>query len=306
MELIGWDTPMPAGRGRGIAVGIKSSATTGLSYSTVRLLIDGSALVYAGTSDMGQGARTIFAQIAATELGTPLEDVSVSWATRRWCRTTSRPRPAVRPSSWATPSCAACRDIQAQVRSMAARPESVPESQIVVDRGVVSLPDGDVPIIDIVKAGLGKLGGELIGNGDVPQGGRTRPPARWQPGLLRVQLHRRGGLGGRRDRPHHHPQARHRRGHGQVAEPPAGGRPGRGRGHHGPGPHADGAHHPRRVGVHPQPRGHRLSHPHVHGPAAGDGERGRRERGRPRTLRRQGRQRGRPALGPVGRRLGCR
>ena len=38
----------------------------GLSYSLVRLLADGSAIVYCGTSDMGQGARTIFAQMSAT------------------------------------------------------------------------------------------------------------------------------------------------------------------------------------------------------------------------------------------------
>jgi CO/xanthine dehydrogenase Mo-binding subunit len=59
----------------------------------------------------------------------------------------------------------ACRDIQAQVRTMAAAAESVPESQIVVDQGVVSLPDGDLPIVDVVQAGLGRLGGELIGTG---------------------------------------------------------------------------------------------------------------------------------------------
>ena len=63
--------------GRGIAVGLKSGPTTGLSYATVRLLADGSVIVYAGTSDMGQGARTIFAQIAAQELGAPLDWVTV-------------------------------------------------------------------------------------------------------------------------------------------------------------------------------------------------------------------------------------
>jgi CO/xanthine dehydrogenase Mo-binding subunit len=165
MELIGWDTPLPSGHGRGIAVGIKSSATTGLSYSTVRLLDDGSALVYAGTSDMGQGARTIFAQIAATELGTPLENVSVimgDTAVVPYDQQTSASRSTV---FMGNAIMRACRDIQAQVASMAARLESVPESQIVVDRGIVSLPDGDAPITDIVKAGLGKLGGELIGNG---------------------------------------------------------------------------------------------------------------------------------------------
>ena len=131
----------------------------------MRLLVDGSVLVYAGTSDMGQGARTIFAQIAATEMGTPLEMVNVimgDTAVVPYDQQTSASRSTV---FMGNAIMRACRDIQAQVRTMAARAESVPESQIVVDRGVVSLPDGEVPIIDIVKAGLGKLGGELIGNG---------------------------------------------------------------------------------------------------------------------------------------------
>ena len=76
-EAVGWNSPLAPGRGRGIAVGIKSGATTGLSNSTVRLLADGSVIIYAGTSDMGQGARTIFAQLAAEALGAPLEKVSV-------------------------------------------------------------------------------------------------------------------------------------------------------------------------------------------------------------------------------------
>ncbi|HTS14172.1 MAG TPA: xanthine dehydrogenase family protein, partial [Candidatus Sulfotelmatobacter sp.] len=76
-DRLGWRTPAAPGRGRGIAVGLKEGPTTGLSYSIVRLLADGSVVVYAGTSDMGQGARTIFAQIAAQELGAPVEAVTV-------------------------------------------------------------------------------------------------------------------------------------------------------------------------------------------------------------------------------------
>ncbi|HUP82562.1 MAG TPA: molybdopterin cofactor-binding domain-containing protein, partial [Candidatus Limnocylindria bacterium] len=76
-ELAGWDKPAPEGRGRGFALGIKSGPTTGLSYSMVKLRADGSAVVYCGTQDIGQGARTIFAQIAAHELGIALDQVSV-------------------------------------------------------------------------------------------------------------------------------------------------------------------------------------------------------------------------------------
>lgn len=43
----------------------------------MRLLADGSVIVYVGTSDMGEGARTIFAQLAADALGAPLDKVQV-------------------------------------------------------------------------------------------------------------------------------------------------------------------------------------------------------------------------------------
>lgn len=165
MDTIGWHTPTPPGRGRGLAVGIKASATTGLSYATVRLLIDGSVLVFSGTSDMGQGARTILAQVAATELGAPLDAVTVvmgDTSIMPYDQQTSASRSTV---FMGNAVMAACRDIQSQVRTMAAAANSLPESQIVVGRGVVGLPDGDVPIIDVVTASLGKLGGEVIGNG---------------------------------------------------------------------------------------------------------------------------------------------
>src|SRR5437899_12886914 len=70
---IGWGTPIAKGRGRGLAVAIKASATTGASYSIVRLHWDGRATVMAGTTDMGQGARTVIAQVAAHELGVPVD-----------------------------------------------------------------------------------------------------------------------------------------------------------------------------------------------------------------------------------------
>jgi CO/xanthine dehydrogenase Mo-binding subunit len=166
-ELIGWDTPVLPGRGRGIAVGIKSGPTTGLSYSTVRLLADGSVVIYAGTSDMGQGARTVFAQIAAQELGAPLDWVTVvmgDTAIVPYDQQTSASRSTVLMGNSVL---TACRSIQAQIRTMAARLHGLDADQILVDRGVVRLPDRELPVVDVLKAGLGRLGGELVGNGEM-------------------------------------------------------------------------------------------------------------------------------------------
>ena len=167
-ELIGWGSPVPAGRGRGIAVGLKEGPTTGLSYSTVRLLADGSVVVYAGTSDMGQGARTIFAQIAANELGAPVEWVTVvmgDTAVVPYDQQTSASRSSVLMGNAVLN---ACRDVQRRLRSMAARFEGVDETGITVDAGVVSLPDGrQLPVRDVLVRGLGRLGGEVIGVGEM-------------------------------------------------------------------------------------------------------------------------------------------
>lgn len=167
-ELIRWHEPKPAGRGRGIAIGIKSGPTTGLSYATVRLLADGSAVVYAGTSDMGQGARTVLAQIVAHELGAPLDWVTVVMGDTivvPYDQQTSASRSTVLMGNAVL---AACREIQAKLRSMAARLHpGVDAASIVVDAGVVSLPDRVLPIVDVLKRGLGRLGGELVGNGEM-------------------------------------------------------------------------------------------------------------------------------------------
>jgi CO/xanthine dehydrogenase Mo-binding subunit len=166
-ELIGWGSPLPPGRGRGLAVGMKAGPTTGLSYSTIRLLADGSVIVYAGTSDMGQGARTVFAQIAATELGAPLEWITVvmgDTAVVPYDQQTSASRSTVLMGNAVL---RACRDVQAKLRAMAARLHGFDEAQIIVDRGVVRLPGRELPILDVLKPGLGRLGGELIGNGEM-------------------------------------------------------------------------------------------------------------------------------------------
>jgi CO/xanthine dehydrogenase Mo-binding subunit len=50
---------------------------------------------------------------------------------------------------------------------MASRLHGVDESEIVVDGGVVRLPDGELSIVDVAKAGLGRLGGEITGHGEM-------------------------------------------------------------------------------------------------------------------------------------------
>ncbi len=166
-KRIGWGDPLKPNRGRGIAIGLKSGPTTGLSYSTVRLLFDGSAMVYAGTSDMGQGARTIFAQIAATELGVPFDQVTVvmgDTAVVPYDQQTSASRSSV---LMGTAVQRACFEIQGKVRAKAAELYGIDEVAIKVEPGILLLPDREVPIVEVMQEALSPLGGEIIGNGEM-------------------------------------------------------------------------------------------------------------------------------------------
>ena len=164
-DWIGWGAPLPEGHGRGIAVGIKSSATTGASYAIVRLLHDGSATVLAGTSDMGQGARTVLAQIAAHELGIPIERVAVvmgDTSAAPYDMQTSASRSTV---FMGTAVLNACHDIRAKLRAMAGEVYGLAEDAITVASGTVHLPDRNVAVVDLMADAFGPMLGEVIGTG---------------------------------------------------------------------------------------------------------------------------------------------
>ncbi|MEX2183236.1 MAG: molybdopterin cofactor-binding domain-containing protein, partial [Chloroflexota bacterium] len=61
----------------------------------------------------------------------------------------------------------ACRDVQARLRAMAARLEGVDESAVVVDAGEVRIGERVLPIRDVLLRGLGRLGGEVMGVGEM-------------------------------------------------------------------------------------------------------------------------------------------
>jgi CO/xanthine dehydrogenase Mo-binding subunit len=164
-ELIGWGEPLAPGRGRGIAVGIKPGATSGLSQSLVRLLCDGSAIVYAGTSDMGQGARTLWQQIVADELGAPIDHVRVvsgDTGTVPFDLQTSASRSTVFMGSAVLD---ACRDVRRRVLELYAEAKGISADELAERPGKLVTPDGEISLQDAAVAALGSLRGEFIGQG---------------------------------------------------------------------------------------------------------------------------------------------
>ncbi len=74
-DALGWDEPREPGIGRGISVGLLAAGAHPVSSAIVRLEADGEAIVLVGSTEMGQGQRTAFAQIAAEVLAMPAERI---------------------------------------------------------------------------------------------------------------------------------------------------------------------------------------------------------------------------------------
>ncbi|WP_101784375.1 aerobic carbon-monoxide dehydrogenase large subunit [Nonomuraea indica] len=77
-ELIGWDDfERRPGRGIGIACYVEGTGVGPYEGGHVMVTSDGRVHVSTGLTSQGQGHETVFAQVAATELGVPIDRVSV-------------------------------------------------------------------------------------------------------------------------------------------------------------------------------------------------------------------------------------
>jgi CO/xanthine dehydrogenase Mo-binding subunit len=153
-EAVGWGSEKPARTGRGLSVGLLAAGAHPVSSAIVRLEADGNAVVLVGTTEVGQGARTVFAQIAAQELRLPPERVTVRGADTRFTpydRSTGASRST-------TVAGLAVKRAAEQVRA-----------QLIEIAGSPDVEADSYPELFVGHFGL--AGGELIGRGEVaPEG----------------------------------------------------------------------------------------------------------------------------------------
>jgi CO/xanthine dehydrogenase Mo-binding subunit len=174
-EAIGWTQPVAPGRGRGVAAMMKASIAPSVSEAIVRLHADGSATVLASTVEMGQGARTVLAQIAAEVLALPFERVSVP-----------APDTAITPYDQSTTSSRsttltgravqeAAEDVRGQLLRVVADHLGVTPRDLALDDAAVVRGAERFTYPQVFALRFGMAGGELIGRGIVAPG-RTKAP----------------------------------------------------------------------------------------------------------------------------------
>jgi CO/xanthine dehydrogenase Mo-binding subunit len=165
-RAVGWGEPKQRLVGRGVSVGLLAAGAHPVSSAVCRLEADGRVIVLVGTTEMGQGPRTAFAQIAAEELRIDSELVTVRGADTRFTpydRSTGASR-STTIAGLAVQRAAA--DIRQQLERIA---------------GSDDVDSGDY--LALMRKHFGFAGGELIGRGEVTpvgSGSYAEGPVFWE------------------------------------------------------------------------------------------------------------------------------
>jgi CO/xanthine dehydrogenase Mo-binding subunit len=174
-EAIGWTRTGAADRGRGVAAMLKASVAPSVSQAIVRLHADGSVTVLASAVEMGQGTRTVLAQIAAEVLSVPLARVTVvqpDTAVTPYDQTTSSSRSTAMTGRAVQ---VASEDVRDQLLEVVAQNLDVATRDLALADGAVVAASRRLTYAEALALRFGMSGGELIGRGVIAPG-RTAAP----------------------------------------------------------------------------------------------------------------------------------
>jgi CO/xanthine dehydrogenase Mo-binding subunit len=174
----------------GIGFGFSASDAGALPVSTaqVRVLPDGSVTLLTGSSELGQGSRTVLSQLVSGELGVEhVQVVQSDTAVTPYERTTGASR------TTAVAGLAvvrACRDVREKLCAMAAEVLGCPSGAVRPVAAAVEGPDGErLDFGQIVQRWFGARAGEVTGIGIVRREGDLADlPPFWEIGAVGVEL----------------------------------------------------------------------------------------------------------------------
>lgn len=181
--------PRGGGHGKGLACSASDAGAEPVSAALVRVRADGSATVHVGSTEVGQGSRTVLAQIAAELLGLALDRVSVvasDTALVPYERSTGASRTT---TVVGLAIQEACEDICRQAMAMAAEAFEVPAEAVQRAGGGLTVEGAFRPWAEIIRAWWKLPAGELIGRGYVRRAGKlAQLPVFWEVGMGGVEL----------------------------------------------------------------------------------------------------------------------
>ena len=188
-RALGWGTPLPPGHGRAVACSASDAGAEPVTSVVVRLASDQSCTIFTGSTEIGQGSRTVLAQIVAEELGVELEKIRIvasDTALTPFDRSTgaSRTTTLMGRAVWE-----ACQDILAQLREMAAEVLNVEPAALTEEPGGIRWEGRRISWGEIIERYFRLPGSEVVGRAYLRRAGElARLPVFWEIGCAGVEI----------------------------------------------------------------------------------------------------------------------
>jgi CO/xanthine dehydrogenase Mo-binding subunit len=144
----------------------------------------------AGSTEMGQGVRTVLCQIAGEELSLPLDQIRIAGADTKVTPYDSSTGSSRSTTCMGNAVQAAARDLKRQLTKIAADTFRVPPHQVEIQEGSLIGGEARLSFKEALELRFGRgSGGELIGRGDTgPDITNNQLPVFWEIGMGMVEV----------------------------------------------------------------------------------------------------------------------
>jgi CO/xanthine dehydrogenase Mo-binding subunit len=181
--------PLAARRGRSVCCSCSDAGAHPVTLAMVQVYSDGSVSVLSGSTEIGQGSHTVLAQIAAEEMGVPLEKVRLvcsDTAVTLFERSTGASRTT---TLMGRAVMEACREAIAQCKTMAAELLSVPSAELTEERGGIRHGKDWLAWPEIIERYFQMEGCSIIGRAYLRRAGPFKSvPVFWEIGVTGVEI----------------------------------------------------------------------------------------------------------------------
>jgi CO/xanthine dehydrogenase Mo-binding subunit len=175
--------------GRSVCCSCSDAGAHPVTLAMVQVYADGSVSVLSGSTEIGQGSHTVLAQIAAEEMGVPLEKVKVlgtDTAVMLFERSTGASRTT---TLMGRAVMEACREAIAQCKTMAAEVLGVPANELIEERGGVRHGKDRLTWPEIMERYFQMEGCSIIGRAYLRRAGPFKSvPIFWEIGVVGTEI----------------------------------------------------------------------------------------------------------------------
>ena len=188
-RMLQMDRPLAPGHGRAVCCSASDAGAHPVTLAMVQVYADGSVSVLSGSTEIGQGSHTVLTQIAAEEIGVPLEKVRLvgsDTAVTLFERSTGASRTT---TLMGRAVLEACREAIAQCKVMAADVLGVPEDSFTEERGGIRSGDTRMTWPEILEQYFQMEGCSIIGRAYLRKAGDLKlVPVFWEIGVVGVEI----------------------------------------------------------------------------------------------------------------------